>query len=77
MIKISVSELEQLLTLIKRTSQDVHVVLREDAQCLNIQFQNIDNQITNVSLYDEGTQLFARVTATENLTQVLGRLKAK
>lgn len=75
MIKLSIAELEQALSLIKATSHDVQLVVREDASSLNIQFQNVEGQITTITLFDEGTRLFAKVTASENLLQTLTRLK--
>ena len=75
MIKIAVAELEQALKLIKCTSHDMHVIVREDAGGMHIQFQNVDNQMTNITIYDESMRSFAKVSATENLSQVLGRLK--
>jgi hypothetical protein len=75
MVKISVAELEQTLNLINKTSHDVHILVREDGHGLSIQFQNVDNQLTNVQLYDESTKLFAKVTSSENLGQTLARLK--
>lgn len=75
MIKIAVAELEQALQLIKRTSHDMHIIVREDAGGMHIQFQNVDNQMTSVTIYDESMRSFAKVSATENLLQVLGRLK--
>lgn len=75
MIKLSVAELEQALSLMKRTSHDMHVIVREDAGALHIQFQNADNQMTNITIYDESMRIFAKVTASESLTQTLGRLK--
>lgn len=75
MIKIAVAELEQAIQLLKSTSHDMHVILREDAGGVHIQFQNVDNQISVITIYDEGMRSFAKVSATENLVQVLGRLK--
>ena len=75
MVKVSVAELEQMLTLLKKTSHDVHVLVREDGLGLHVQFQNVDNQLTNVQLYDESTKLYAKVTSSENLGQTLARLK--
>lgn len=77
MIKIAVSELEQALQLIKSTSHDMHVVVRESADALHIQFQNVDNQMTSIAIYDEGTRSFAKVSSTENLGQLLARKKPK
>jgi hypothetical protein len=75
MVKVTVAELEQLLTLIKKTSQDVHVLVREDGMGLSIQFQNVENQITNVQIYDENSKMFAKVTSSETLGQTLAKLK--
>ena len=75
MVKISVAELESALTLLKKTSQDVYVVVREDGHGLNIQFQNVDGQMTHVMIYTEEMRSFAKVSTTENLGQMLGRLK--
>lgn len=75
MVKIAVSELEQALKLLKSTSTDVHITVREDAHALHIQFQNVDNQMATISIYDEGMRSFAKVSATENLVQVIARLK--
>lgn len=73
MIKISVYELEQALSLIKKTSTDMHVIVRDDSHALAIQFQTIDGQISTINIYDESVRLFAKVSATENLSQVLHR----
>lgn len=75
MVKVSVQELEQALTLIKRTSHDVHVLVREDGIGLSLQFQNADNQITNIQLYGEESKMFAKVTSSETLGQTLAKLK--
>jgi hypothetical protein len=75
MIKIAVAELEQALQLIKSTSHDMHIIVREDAGGLHVQFQNVDNQMSVITIYDENMRSFAKVSATENLGQVLTRLK--
>lgn len=75
MVKVSVSELEQLLTLIKSTSRDLHVMVHSEPACLKITFENADSQISTVSLYDESTALYAKVSGSEPLAYALNRLK--
>lgn len=75
MVKISVSELEQALQLLKSTSHDMHVMVRDDGHALNLQAQNVDGQLIHIAIYDESMRSFAKVSTTENLNQVLGRLK--
>lgn len=77
MVKVSIAELEQAITLIRKTSYDVHVVVREDGVGLSIQYQNADNQITNIQLYDEEQRLFAKVTSSETLGQSLAKLSPR
>jgi hypothetical protein len=76
MIKLPVAELKQLVTLLERTSNDMHVVVREDGPCLTVQFQNADGQLSSVQLFDEGQRTYAKLTATEGLAVALNRLKA-
>jgi hypothetical protein len=71
MIKVAVSDLEQLLTLLKKTSTDLHVTVREDGPQLTVQFQNADGQLTAVQIFDEGQRTFAKVTATEPLSHLI------
>lgn len=75
MVKVAVSELEQLLALLKKTSHDMHVLIKEENTSLVVQFQNADNQISTVTIYDEDMRIFAKVTASESLAQTLARLK--
>lgn len=75
MVKIAVSELEQALLLIKSTTHDMHLIVREDGHALHIQFQNVDGQLTSVSIYDESMRSFAKVSTTESLGPVIQRLK--
>lgn len=75
MVKVSVQELEQALALIKKTSLDVYVLVREDGPRLNIQFQSVDSQITNIHIYGEDSKMFAKVTSSESLTHTLAKLK--
>jgi hypothetical protein len=72
---VSVSELEQMLQLIKRTSQDMYVLVKEEGPALIVQFQNIDNQISTITIYDEDMRVFAKVMASEPLAQTLSKLK--
>lgn len=75
MLKISVEELKQLITLLTKTSTDIHVLLRIDGPILYVQFQNAEGQISTAQLYDESSGLYAKLTATESLLQTLTRLK--
>lgn len=75
MAKVSIKEIEQALTLIKKSSTDVHILVREDADQIRFQFSTVDGQISTIKLYDESTRSFAKVETTENLGQVLNRLK--
>lgn len=75
MVKIAVSELEQALQLLKNTSHDMHVLVRDDGHALQLQFQNVDGQMNHISIYDESMRSFAKVSMTENLNQVIARTK--
>lgn len=75
MIKISVAELQQLLKLVERTSQDMHLIVREEGPTLTVQFQNVEGQISTVKIYDEAQQTYAKVSSTEQLSITVGRLK--
>lgn len=77
MVKIAVSELEQALQLIKATSHDMHVMVRDDGHALNLQVQNVDGQLTHIAIYDESMRSFAKVSTTENLGQVISRKGVK
>lgn len=75
MVKISVSELEQLLKLIKASSHDMHLIAKEEHGTLQFQFQNIEGQMSSATLYDESTKLYAKLQSSEALSVALNRLK--
>lgn len=73
MIKVSIAELNQALEIFKKTSQDVHILVREEGDQLTLQFQNVDGQLTSIKLYDESTRSFAKIQTIENLAHFASR----
>lgn len=76
MLKISVSELEQALQLLKKRSTDVHCNIRQSSpESMTISFSSVDGELITVELWTEATRNFAKVHSTERLGEVLGRSK--
>lgn len=75
MVKVAVADLENALTLLKKTSTDMHVLVREDGPMLCIQFSNADGHFNTLKLYDEEMRIQASVTADRALNQLVFELK--
>lgn len=73
MLKVSVTDLESALKLIKSTSLDMHATVRIEPELLVLSFGNRDNQLTSITLFAEHTKCIAKATTTENLSQILQR----
>lgn len=71
MIKIHTVELKQLVSYLDKTSNDAYLLLSQVDGKLFVQFQNADGQIVEVTLFDESTQLFAKVTSSERLSNLV------
>lgn len=71
MIKIHTVELKQLVSYLDKTSNDAYLLLSQVDGKLFVQFQNADGQIVEVTLFDESTQLFAKVTSSERLANLV------
>lgn len=76
MVKISLAELEQAIQLIKRTSTDMHISVRQSqSEAIALGFMNVDGQLVTIELWDESTRNFAKVHSTERLGEVLGKVR--
>jgi hypothetical protein len=71
LIKIHTVELKQLVSYLDKTSNDAYLLLSQVDGKLFVQFQNADGQIVEVTLFDESTQLFAKVTSSERLANLV------
>ena len=75
-MKIAVSELEQMLTLLKKTSTDMHLSVRTaSSDSVMFSYTTVDGEHVQVELWNESTRNFAKVTSSERLGTVLGRYK--
>lgn len=75
MIKISLADLSDALQLIKATSHDMMLVVRQESDILTISYQSSDGPLNSIQIFDESTHAVAKVTATESLKQVITRNK--
>jgi hypothetical protein len=75
MIKVSINELEMILKLVRSTSNDVSLQIAEDGYALQATFINSEGQITTAQVFSEESRCMPKVTTTENLHQVVTRLK--
>jgi hypothetical protein len=67
MLKLSIAELEAAFKLIRKTSHDFHVTLSAEPQHLRITFLSADNEVCNISIFDEETKAAAKITSTTTL----------
>ena len=75
MVKISLADLTDALALIKATSHDMMLIVRQEPDMLSLSFQSSDGPLTTVTIFDESTKSVAKVTATESLKHVITRNK--
>lgn len=75
MLKLSIAELEQAIKLIRKTSHDYHVTVLAEPSQVRITFQSVDNEVCNITIYDEDTKTQARYTASVSLAHEASRRK--
>jgi len=70
-IKIHTNELKQVVTYLDKHSNDAYLLLSQVDGKLFVQCSNADGQLVEIVLFDESTQLFAKVTSSERLSNLV------
>lgn len=75
MVKLSVSELEAAIKLIRKTSHDMHISIHEDPTTLRLTYANADSEVCTITLYAEETKVQAKFTSSTSLAAESTRRK--
>lgn len=75
MLKLSLAELEAAIKLIRKTSNDYHVMISCEPGYARITYASADNEVCTISVFDEDSKVQAKLSTVVSLASEVARKK--